>query len=191
MSKLSNITNSLAGRAALAGGALFAADGVLQVVHSQHTGSKVVGVAGHLNIAFFLTALILVAPSFVALARYARPGRIETVAAAIAAATATLGLTCITSLVMGHDGPWFNAIAPITNAVWLFGSIALAVSLKRAGRVPAIVAVGLPVAWIGTIPLATVGGGLVTGGYFLSLGYLLANDAIERRRAPVPEPAAA
>ena len=49
---------------------------------------------------------------------------------------------------------WFNAIAPLTNAVWLFGSIALAVSLKRAGHVATAMAVGLPMAWIGTIPMA-------------------------------------
>lgn len=191
MSKIKSISNSLAGRAAMAGGALFAADGVLQIVHSQRgTGSKVVGLAGHLNLTFFILALLLIAPTFIALVRYARPGRIERVALAVAAATTLLGLTSVTSLVMGHDGVWFNVIAPLTNAVWLFGSVAIAVSLKRAGRVPTLVAIGLPVAWVGTIPLATLGGGLVTGAYFLAVGYLLVNDAIERVR-PVAQVASA
>jgi hypothetical protein len=30
------------------------------------------------------------------------------------------------------------------------------------------------------IPLATVGGGVVAGAYYLAIGYLLVNDAIER-----------
>jgi hypothetical protein len=191
MSNLRNISNSLAGKLAMAGGALFAADGVLQIVHPQDTGSQVVGLAGHLNIAFFLTALILVSPMFVVLARYARSGRAQKAAHAAALGTFVLGVTCISSLVMGHDGVWFNVIAPLTNAAWLFGSIVLAVSLKRAGRVPTIVAVALPVAWVATIPLAAVGGGLITGAYFLAVGHLVASDGIERRRAPLAQPAGA
>lgn len=183
MSKLKQISESTAGRAAMAGGALFAADGALQLVHPQHTGSKVVGLAGQLNLAFFIAALVLIAPTFLALARYARAGWPAKAARAAAAGTAVLGVTSVTSLVMGHDGPWFNVLAPLTNAAWLFGSIALAVALARAGRVPTAAAVGLPLAWIGTIPLATHGGGLLTGGYFLIAGYLLATAAIERPRA--------
>jgi len=191
MSKLNNISNSLAARLASAGGALFAADGVLQLVHPQDSGSDVVGVAGHLNLAFFLAGLILISPMFLVLARYARPGKAEKAARIAALGTFVLGVTCVSSLVMGHDGPWFNAIAPLTNAAWLFGSIVLAVSLKRSGRIPTIVAVGLPLTWVATIPLATLGGGLISGAYFLTIGYLVASDAIERRRAPVAQPARA
>ena len=184
MSKVNNISNSLAGRLAMAAGALFAADGVVQIIHPQDSGSQVVGLAGHLNIAFFLVGLILISPIFVVLGRYARPGKAQTAARAAGVGTFVLGVTCISSLVMCHDGVWFNVIAPLKNAAWLFGSIVLAVSLKRVGRVPTIVAVGLPVAWVATIPLATLGGGLITGAYFLAVGYLLASDAIE----PVPAP---
>jgi hypothetical protein len=189
MSKVKNISNSLAGRLAMAAGALFAASGVVQIVHSQRdTGSQVVGLAGHLNLGFFLLALILVSPTFVVLARYARPGKAEKAALAAGLGTCVLGLTCISSLVLGHDGVWFNAIAPLTNAAWLFGSVALAVSLKRAGRVPTIVAVGLAVAWVAMIPLATIGGGLITGAYFLAVGHLIASEAIERARTPLAQP---
>jgi hypothetical protein len=189
VSKLKNISGSLAGRLAMAGGALFAAAGVVQIVHSQRdTGSQVAGLAGHLNLAFFLLGLILVSPTFIVLARYARPGKAEKAAVAAALGTSVLGVTCISSLVIGHDGVWFNAIAPLTNAAWLFGSVSLAVSLRRARRVPAIVAIGLPVAWVATIPLATLGGGLITGAYFLAVGYLAASDALEQSQAPLAEP---
>ena len=191
MSNVRNISNSLAAKLAMAGGALFAADGVLQIVHPQDTGSQIVGLAGHLNIAFFLVALILISPMFVVLARYARQGKAQKAAYAAGLGTFVLGLTCISSLAMGHDGAWFNVIAPLTNAAWLFGSIVLAVSLKRAGRIPAIVAVALPVAWVATIPLATVGGGLIAGAYFLAVGHLVGSDAIERRPMPLAQPAGA
>jgi hypothetical protein len=178
MSKLKKISDRAAGKAAMVAGTAFAAEGVVQVIHPQTSGSKVVGLAGHLVISFFIVALVAMAPAVIALGRYARPGRAQNVATAVACATTLLGLTSLSSLVLGHDGVWFNVIAPLTNAVWLFGSIALAVSLKRAGRVATAIAVGLPVAWIGTIPMATHGGGLISGAYFLTLGYLLAQDAL-------------
>jgi hypothetical protein len=189
--KLKNIPTSLAGKAALAAGAAFAAEGVVQLVHSQHTGSKVVGLAGHLNLAFFIAGLVLATPAVVALSRYARPGRAQTAALAAATGTAVLAITSISSLVMGHDGVWFNVIAPLTNAAWLFGSIALAVSLKRAGHLPTTVALGLPVAWIATIPLATLGGGLITGAYFLIVASMLTSDRTQDATQPVAEAALA
>jgi hypothetical protein len=63
--------------------------------------------------------------------------------ALVATATALLGVTSISSLALSHDGASFSVIARLTNAVWLFGSIALAISLKRAGLVLTLIAVGL------------------------------------------------
>ena len=192
MNKLNSISNTLAGRAAVLGGAAFAAGGITQIVHSQrHSGNNVVGVAGYMSLSFFVIALIAIAPTFVAMARYARPGVAQKAAVAAAAGTAVLGLTSITSLAYGHDLGLFNVVAPLTNAAWLFGSVVLAVSLKRAGKVPSWVAVGLPVAWVATIPLATLGGGVIAGAYFLAVGYLLAEDAIERTSRPTVQTARA
>jgi hypothetical protein len=178
MSKLTHICTSFAGRAALAAGAAFGAEGVVQLVHSQHTGSKVVGLAGHLNLAFFIVGLLCAAPPIIALATLAKRGATQQVAALVAAATVLLGLTCISSLVMGHDGSWFNVIAPLTNAAWLLGSIAIAVALVPAERIPTPLAAALPIAWIGTIPLATLGGGLITGAYFFAVSHLLSQHEI-------------
>jgi hypothetical protein len=192
MKKLSSISNSFAGRAAMVAGAAFAAGGVTQLVHSQrHTGNNVVGVAGYLALSFFIVALISAAPSFVALARNARPGTATKAALAAAAGTTVLGLTSITSLINGNDLAMFNIVAPLTNAAWLFGSVILAVALWRARNVPAVVAVGLPIAWLGAIPAATLGGGLITGAYYLAIGYLLANDAISRALRSAMQPAGA
>jgi hypothetical protein len=190
MQKLSSITDNFAGRAAILAGAAFTAGGVTQIVHSQrHAGNRVVGVAGYLALSFFVVALVSAAPVFIALARRARSSVATKAAIAAAAGTAVLGLTSITSIVNGHDLGLFKVVAPLTNGAWLFGSIILAVSLKRAGKVPTAVAVGLPITWVTTIPLSTFGGGVITGAYYVAVGYLLVNHAVERTRGAAARPA--
>jgi hypothetical protein len=190
MQKLSSISNKVAPKATLLAGSAFAAGGLTEIIHSQrHAGNNVVGVAGYLTLSFFVVALICVAPSFLALARRARAGIAQKAAVAAAAGTLALGAASITSLVNGSDLALFNVVAPLANAAWLFGSIALAVALKRSGNVSTFVAVGLPLAWVATIPLATVGGGVVSGAYYLAVGYLLANDAVERGAPVAAQPA--
>ena len=181
MQKLNSFSNQLAGPAAMLAGATAAAGGVTQIVHSQrHAGNNVVGVAGYLTLSFFVIALIAIAPAFIALAKNARPGIAQKAAVAAAAGTFVLGVTSITSLVNGHDLGLFNVVAPLTNAAWLVGSIIIAVSLKRAGKVTTAVAVGLPISWVAMIPLGTLGGGVIAGAYYLAIGYLLVNNAIQR-----------
>jgi hypothetical protein len=190
MQQLSSITDKLAGRAAILAGAAFAAGGITEIVHSQrHAGNRVVGVAGYLVLSFFIVALVSAAPSFVALARKARSDAATKAALAAAAATTVLGLTSIASIVEGHDLGLFNVVAPVTNGAWLVGSIILAVSLKRVGKVPTAIAVGLPITWLATIPLATVGGGVISGAYYLVLGCLLANQVGEQSASAVAQPA--
>ena len=155
----------------------------------RHAGNRVVGVAGYLALSFFIVALTAAAPSFLALARRARSGAATKAALAAAGSTAVLGLTSIASLVNGHDLGLFNVVAPLTNGAWLVGSIILAVSLKRAGKVPATIAIGLPIIWVATIPLATVGGGVISGAYYLALGYLLLNHTVEQAPHAAPQPA--
>jgi len=192
MQKLSSISDQLAGRAAMLAGAAAIAGGVTEIVHSQrHSANNVVGVAGYLTLSFFAVFLISVAPGFIALARRGRSRLAMNSAVAAGAGTLVLGLTSITSIANGHDLGLFTVIAPLTNAAWLIGSIIIAVSLERAGKVSTAVAVGLPIAWVATIPLATVGGGVIAGAYYLAIGYLLINDAIERRPRVAPQPASA
>jgi len=149
----------------------------------------VVGVAGYLALSFFVVALVSAAPSFLALARSAPAGAATKAALAAAAGTAVLGLTSITSIVNGQDLSLFNVVAPLTNGAWLFGSIILAVSLKRASKMPTAVAVGLPITWVATIPLATVGGGIIAGAYYLAVGHLLANHTVEQTAPAATQPA--
>ena len=189
MFKLDRITDSLAGRSALAGGAAFAADGVVQLVHSQNSGADVVGVAGYMNLSLFIVGLVLISPAFIALARYTTSKLAPKFAIAAATGTFVLGVTCITSLVHGRDYAMFNVLAPLTNAAWLLGSIVLAVALKRAKQVPTLIAVGLPISWIAMIPLGTLGGGLVIGAYWMLAGAFLSTRVLQRTPAPVAQAA--
>jgi hypothetical protein len=194
MQRLSSISDRLAGRAAILAGVALTAGGITEIVHSQrHAGNRVVGVAGYLALSFFVVALISLAPSFIALARRARTSAAMKAAVAAAAGTAVLGVTSITSIVNGHDLEMFNVIAPLTNGAWLVGSVIIAVSLKRAGTVrnAVAVAVGLPLAWVAAIPLATVGGGVLSGAYYLAIGYLLATGTLHHTPSAAPLPAAA
>lgn len=192
MQKLTSISNKFAGRAAIAAGSLFAAEGVVQIVHSsQNSNGHLVGLAPHLNLGFALAGMILMAPTFIALGRYAGTRLASKASIVAAAGTVVLGLTCITSLVHGRDYGMFSVIAPLTNGAWLLGSLAIAVPLKRNRRVPAWVAIGLPVVWVTVIPMSGFGGALIAGAYLLTVGYLLTNDAVEQPAQPAAQVAAA
>lgn len=65
--------------------------------------------------------------------------------------------------------------------LWIVGTFALAFALYRARRVPRLVAIGVVVAYLGAIPFGSQGGGLITGSYWLAVGYLLTLGALERR----------
>jgi hypothetical protein len=68
ISAIASFANRIAAPAALAAGAAWAADGVLQLIHPQTSSDTlVVGTAGYANLALFVTALILVTPAFIAL----------------------------------------------------------------------------------------------------------------------------
>src|SRR5262252_4707764 len=94
----------------------------------------------------------------------------------------------MSSLIHGSDYPIFVPVAIVTNAAWLLGSIVLGVILQRRRAVPALVAIGLPLSWIATIPLAHLGGGLISGSYWMMVGYLFASDAIQRRQPQTAAP---
>lgn len=192
MNKFSSNPDTLAGHFAILAGTAFAAGGVTQLIHTQrHAGSQVTGIAGHVVLAFLVVALLSVAPSFMALARHAPPGIAAKAAIVAAIGTTVLALTCITSIVSGHDLSLFNVVAPLTNAAWLFCSIILAVSLKRRGEISTAVAAGLPISWVAVIPLATIGGGVIAGAYYLIIGYLLITNMIEPAGRPPAEPTSA
>jgi len=170
---------------ATAASAAWLAGGIARVFDpNTHSGEDVVGVLDYLALGFFALALVLTAPLFLALARSAGN---EIGARATAAGTFLLGVTCTTSVVNGHDLSFFVVLAPLTNALWLFGSIALSVSLRRAGRVPMWVWAGLPLVWVVAIPGGSFGFGALASVYW----FAIAQRLDEREQATVAAPASA
>ncbi len=190
MHRTTFLDSPLTGPAAMVGGAAFAAEGVVQLVHNQRdTGSRVVGLAGHLNIGFFIIALIAIAPALAALGELAGSRWSRRIGLAAGISTAALGLTSISSFVHGSDMAIFIVVAPLTNLVWLGGSIVLAVMLARRHRAPRAVAIGLPLSWVCVLVLSTFGFGLVGGAYWLAVGCLLAGGALAAWPALESQPA--
>ena len=174
LSVIKSFSNRVAAPAALAAGAAWAADGVVQLIHPQTSSDTlVVGAAGYANLALFVAALILVSPAVIALGEKPQTKLALRAGIAAAAGTVLLGITGITSLAHGRDYSFFPVIATVTNAAWLLGSIVIAVALKRTRTAPKWAVYGLPVAWIGSIPLATHGGGLITGAYWMMTSLLV------------------
>jgi hypothetical protein len=185
--RIVSFSNRVAGKAALIAGAAWAADGVLQLVHPQtKSGSLVVGAAGYTNLTLFMVALFLVTPALVALGEKPNTRLAHLAGLTAASGTFILAITCISSLIHGRDYSIFNIVAPLTNLAWLAGSIIIAVALKRTHTNPSLLAYGLPIAWIATIPLATHGGGLITGAYWMTTALLLLQP---ERATATPAPA--
>jgi hypothetical protein len=94
-----------------------------------------------------------------------------------------LGAGMVSSAVNGEDLAFFPAVATVANALWFLGSVALAVSLWRAGRVPRPIAGLFVLVMPCTIFLSQMGGGILAGAYLASLGLLLVRGGLEARRA--------
>jgi hypothetical protein len=170
--------------AAAVTGAAWAAAGVLHVTQPQiHQGDQSVvhGAAGHVALALFSIALLATAVAVQPLARLAGRPR---VGLAVGVAVAALGLVAIVSNVRGEDPAIFNVVAPLTNLVWLVGSIVLAVGLWRRAAVPRPLAVGLPLCQILALPLSVVGGPVLAGAYWLAVAGLLEQGTLAARPAP-------
>jgi hypothetical protein len=172
MKRIISTQQRIAGKMAIAAGSAFLVTGIVQLVHTQrHTGARVVGLAGHLSLSFFVLGLATLTSCLVALGQAGgtRASRIAGLTAA--AGTTALAITCITSLIRGRDYGFFNVVGPITNVAWFAGSVTIAVALVRSGRLSTLMAIGLPLAWAATVILAGFGGGLAGGAYYLVLGY--------------------
>jgi hypothetical protein len=167
--------------AAAAGGAAWVVFGAIQLTgRDELRTSAIESALEHVLLGVMAVALLCTAPAVLALARHARTPRPAYVAVA---GHVLLAIACSTSNVAGHDPAFFLVAAPLANALWLFGSIGLAVSLNRAGEVGRAVAFGLPAVQIVSLPLSMFGGSLIGGAYWLAVGYMLSVDGL-RRAAP-------
>ncbi len=168
--------------AALAAGALQIAVGVVQAVDPGDTIATLRPVE-HLVLGLYAASLLLLVPVHLRLGQGSRARR-SPVVAGVGLVVLAAGMT-VTNL-NDQDPSWFPVVAGAANAAWLLGSIALAVSLWRAGRVARWTAVLPVVTWVCGIPLSQLGGSALAGAGWLAVGALLRADVLERREVARP-----
>ena len=155
--------------AAFVAAAAFTGSAVLQLSDLNWVINEVQTVPQHIDMALFVIAIAGTMPALFWLgARTGRAGR-------VAAGSAIIGQAVICAItthsnITGIDATWFNAAAAVANVLWLPALIVLAVLAGRTAAVPWPLAVGLVVAYAGTIPLAPHGGGLLAAAYWALLG---------------------
>ncbi|WP_157530516.1 hypothetical protein [Microtetraspora niveoalba] len=143
--------------------------GTLQVVHTPSGEETVVGIE-HLMLVCLAALMLLQIPIVLALGRSAgsRWG-------ALVAAAGMMLLTVVTTVsnVRGRDASFFAAIAIPANLLWFAGLVAVAVHTYRRRCLPLALAVLLPLTWVFTLPLSSLGGGLLAAAYWGVLGWML------------------
>jgi hypothetical protein len=176
---LSTISNRAGAASAGVGGALLAASGALQATGLDWTENAVKTPSQHVTMAFFAAALVTLVPAVGLLGRTAGGplGR-----GWLALAVGQIGVAAASSVsnARGVDAGWFPAAAIAANALWIVGTLVLATALFRNRHVPRLLALGLVVAYVGSIPLSILGGGIVAGVYWLALSYLLSPRSGDR-----------
>jgi hypothetical protein len=160
-------TARTAGALAIAGGAAFAALAALEVTHPHIHEVAVQTPAEHAILALFAAGMLLIAPAFFALAGF---GSRLAPAKAAAAGLVLLALGSTYANIRGGDPGWFNALAGVTNLLWLGGSIWLAFNLYRNSNLHKAIPLLLPIIWATTILGARIGGGAISGLYWIVVG---------------------
>jgi energy-converting hydrogenase Eha subunit G len=165
---MSGITKSFRASAAAAG-ALQILVGLIQAVDPGDTIPTLRPVE-HVVLGLYAICLLLLVPAYQALSTFSGGNRSAHIAA-LGMVLLAVGMTA-TNL-HNEDYGWFAPVAGAANALWVFGTVALAVSLYRAGRAPRWVALGVVLTWIGGIPLSQLGGAMLPGAYWLAIAVLL------------------
>lgn len=163
--------------AALVGGLASLAIGVTQVLYPQDLDPAIDPRTRVILVGFTVVLWALV-PVHLRLA--ARAGS-RWGAWLAAVGTPLLSVGTITSAARGLDLEVFPAIAITANALWLVGSVALAVSLWRARRVPRWVSLGLLLVVPCSLLLSQMGGAVVPGVFLVILGLVLLGGRLDRR----------
>jgi hypothetical protein len=181
MSTASNSLTRLASLCAMGASAALAVYGIIQITDEQSSQTTVVGIE-HVTLAALTTTLLLLLPMTLLLGRIAWRPRF---AAFAMTGMSVLAALTVVSNVRGEDPSFFAAVAIPSNVLWFGGWVALAVALKRSGRVPAAVAIGLPITWVLSLPLSQFGASIIAAAYWLVVAWLVAHGELARPREAV------
>ncbi|HJX19948.1 MAG TPA: hypothetical protein VJ454_03090, partial [Steroidobacteraceae bacterium] len=173
----------ITGALTIAGGAAFAALAALEITHPHIHAIAVKTPAEHAILALFAAGMLLIAPAFFSLAEF---GSRVAPAKAAASGLVLLAIGSTYANVRGGDPGWFNALAGVTNLLWLGCSIWLAFNLYRNSNLHKAIPLMLPISWATTIVGARIGGGAVSGLYWVVVGVTLVSmgRTIRTFRAP-------
>jgi hypothetical protein len=187
MNSLTHISPRFAAVTAIAASVAFSVLGIIHLTDDQSGETTTVGIE-HVSLGGLTAGLVLLIPVVLLLGRLAGRPRLAAVPVA-----GMLGLAILTviSNVRGEDPSFFAAVAIPTNLLWFGGFVALAVALRRSGRVPQAMAIALPFTWVLTLPGSNVGLSIVGGAYWLIVGWLLLHDQLAVRAGRQPELATA
>jgi hypothetical protein len=175
------------GALAVAAGAAFAALAAFEVTHPHIHAVAVKTPAEHAILALFAAGMLLIAPTFFTLAQF---GSRLAPAKAAAAGLVLLAIGSTYVSIRGGDPGWLNALAGVTNLLWLGGSTWLAFNLYRNSNPHKAIPLLLPIIWAPTILGARIGGGAISGLYWIVVGVTVVSTGRTTRDAD-PLPAAA
>jgi hypothetical protein len=171
-------------RSPLRGGAAFAALAALEVTHPHIDAVGVKTPAEHAILALFAAGMLLIAPAFFTLAQFG--SRLAPANVAVAGLV-LLAIGSTYANMRGGDPGWFNAVAGVTNLLWLGGSIWLAFNLYRNSNFHKAIPILLPIIWATTILGARIGGGAISGLYWIVVGVTVVSTGRTTRDAdPLP-----
>ena len=158
----------------IAAGAVFAFSGAIQATHSFDADEmKINSTAEYLVTGALPISLVLLVPMYLLLGRLA--GRPKAGRVAVGAMLA-LALITTSSVIRGEDLQIFQVVAPLSLVTWLGASVILARGLLRTGALPKAVAYAIPALLVVTFPLASIGGPLVTGAFWIALALRMARE---------------
>ncbi|MFC5996983.1 hypothetical protein ACFQE5_22485 [Pseudonocardia hispaniensis] len=150
-----------------------AVEGVIGALQLSRTDSGLAthDTATHVVLSLFAVALVAAIPLWLVLAQRAGtrwPG------ISVAAGNALLAVGATASNINGSDPEFFGPVAIVANAAVLVGLIGLAVACWRRRVLPRPLAAALPVYFLGVIPLAQLGGGLLRAAVLAAVLWVLA-----------------
>ncbi|MGY1651298.1 hypothetical protein [Geodermatophilus sp. SYSU D01119] len=166
-----------AGAAALVAAGISVAVGVTQVLFPQDTDPAI----DPRTAAILVGTAVMLWALPVLYARLAGLAGTRWPAVVASAGTVLLSAGMLSSVANGEDLAFFPAVALVANGLWFLGSIGLAVTLWRSGRISRPLAALLPLVTPVFLFLSQSGGGVPVGAYLAVVGWLLLRGQLDRR----------
>ncbi|MGH2960404.1 MAG: hypothetical protein ACRDKE_12420 [Solirubrobacterales bacterium] len=179
MKSLTNIPSRVAALSAFAASTAMVVGGTIALTHEQSSQTTIQGTLEHIHIGMFTaTQLFLIAPILYLAGRAGK----EKWGIAAAVAGVILSALTISSNVTGEDASFFFAVAGPTNLTIFASLIAIGVGLYKKGLVDKWLAIALPATYFVFLPGHDVGGPFLTAACWITVGWMIGNDALEARR---------